>query len=95
MKTPTLIVRLAGLYLLARGSITLIEIRQAQSFGIGAQQQSIVSNIQLYAIVGLIVGIVATLFAGWLARLLTFDSEPKKEEVDLTARLLKQRDEEA
>ena len=99
MKTPTLIVRLAGLYLLIGCSLNLMQIRQAQSLagpnGIGVQQQSIMSNMQLSAVVGLIAGIAAALFAGPLARLLTFDSEPRKEELDLSDRFLRTKNDEA
>ena len=54
-----------------------------------------VSHLQTYAIIGLIVGIAATAFAGPLARLLTFDSERKKGDADLGDQLLKQKDENA
>lgn len=84
MKTPTLIVRLVGLYLIVSCSVNLIQIQKVQSFagsiGFGVQQQSVVSNIQSYAIVGLLVGLVMGTFAGSLARLLTFDSGSSRDE---------------
>jgi len=99
MKTPTLIVRLIGLYLIAACGIGLIQIGHMHSLagpvGIGAQQETVISNWQTYAIIGLIVGIAATASAGPLARLLTFDSESKKEDPDPADRLLKKKDENA
>ena len=90
MKTPTLIVRLVGLYLLASCSINLLQIHRAHSLlgssGFGLQQESIVSDMQLYSIFGLIVGGAATWLAGPAARLLTFDSASN--EMDLSERLL-------
>jgi hypothetical protein len=92
-------VRLIGLYLIAACGIGLIQIGQVQSLtsptGLGTQQQTVVSHLQTYAIIGLIVGIAATAFAGPLARLLTFDSERKKGDADLGDQLLKQKDENA
>jgi len=97
MKTPTLIVRLVGLYLLVSCSINLVQIHRAQSLlgsnGFGPQQESIVSDMQLYSIFGLIVGAAATWLAGPAARLLTFDSAPN--EMDLSERLLQPEKEEA
>lgn len=95
MKTPTLIVRLIGLYLVAACGIGLIQIEHVHSvagpIGIGTQQQTVISNLQTYAIIGLIVGIAATAFAGPFARLLTFDSEPKTENADIADQLLKRK----
>ncbi|HSY52888.1 MAG TPA: hypothetical protein VK785_00485 [Opitutaceae bacterium] len=91
MQTPTLIVRLAGLYLLANCSIALLQIHQmGERAGFG-----MILNIQIYAILGLVVGIAASLFAGPLANLLTFDSEPKTRKDDFTDRLLERKDEKA
>ena len=79
MKTPTLIVRLVGMYLVVCSTINLTQIHQANvmagSGGFGAQQQGVISNIQFYSIGGLIVGLMASIFAGRLAKLLTFDSD--------------------
>jgi hypothetical protein len=96
MKTPTLIVRLLGLYLILACGIGLIQIGRVHSLsgpiGIAAQQQTVISNLQTYAIIGLLVGIAATAFAGPLARLLTFDSEPKAERTEIADQLLKNKD---
>ena len=79
MKTPTLIVRLVGLYLLAGCSVLLFQIHKLQAQSVpNASQNDALANSSLYAWLGLVAGVVATLFAGPLARLLTFDSEPKK-----------------
>ena len=85
MKTPTLIVRLVGLYLLVNSAIALVQIHQVQAMGpIGAAQQSTLGNISAYSILGLVVGIAGTLFAGPLARLLTFDAKPRVSQADVT-----------
>lgn len=89
MKTPILIVRLVGLYLIFSRAMTLAQIHQAYSLAgsdsFGVQQESVVLNMQIYSILGLLVGIVATLFSGSVARLLTFNSKPKED--DLSQRL--------
>lgn len=78
MKTPTLIVRLAGLYLLVNCAITLIQVHRVQSAGpIGDAQAATISDIQTYAILGVLVGLAGTVFAGALARLLTLDAESR------------------
>lgn len=76
MKTPTLIVRLAGLYLIVQSSLTLIQVRKikAMSGGMVTAQDQLVGDIWIYAIAGLVIGLLGTLFAGALARLLTFDA---------------------
>ncbi len=77
MKTPTLIVRLAGLYLLANGSISLIQISQSvpaeARFG-GAGAMTMISTYQMYAVAGVVVGLLGACCAGRVARLLTFDA---------------------
>ena len=79
MKTPTLIVRLVGMYLIVCSTMNLIQIHQANvmatSGGFGADQQGVISNIQLYSVVGLVACLLATIFAGRLAKLLTLDSD--------------------
>lgn len=75
MKTPTLIVRLVGLYLVVQNTIALIQAQKIQSMdGIGLAQQQIVGDIRIYAIAGLLAGLAAAAFAGPLARILTFDA---------------------
>ena len=91
MQTPTIIVRLIGLYLLVNCSIALFQIHQAG--GIGGQENSIIQKIQIYAISGLVIGIAASFFAGPLARLLTFDADPKTANSDVSNKLLDRKDE--
>jgi hypothetical protein len=76
MKIPTLIVRLIGLYLVVRCTITLLQVNKMKALvgRMATAQDQIVGDIWIYAVAGLVVGIVATMFAGVLARLLTFDS---------------------
>lgn len=75
MKTPTLIVRLVGIYLVVQSSMTLLQVQKMKALGgIGSAQNQIVGDIWIYAIAGLVVGLAATAFAGIIARLLTFDS---------------------
>ena len=97
MKTPTLIVRLVGLYLLASCAIGIMQIGQMESLagpvGISTQQQSVVSHMQVYCVFGVIVGLAATVFGGPLARMLTFDSEPREAASDLADQLLKPKNE--
>ena len=92
MKTPTLIVRLVGLYLMVNASLTLIQLRSVESMGpIGAAQQSTLGNIRIYAVLGLLIGIAGTLFAGPLARLLTFDAKPRMTQAEVTEKLLQRK----
>lgn len=90
MQTPTLIVRLGGLYLLASCSIGLIQLHKVQAiaaqFRMGQQQLS--GDISVYLWIGLVIGLAATAFAGPLARILTFDAAAREPSVDLTERLL-------
>jgi hypothetical protein len=92
MKTPTLIVRLVGLYLLAVCSQALIQIYNLGAMvprgAMNVNQQAMIGNQQVYALVGLVAGIFATLFAGLLARILTFDSEPSQAAGDFTDRMV-------
>lgn len=77
MKTPTLIVRLIGIYLVVQNTGALIQARKVITI-IGdtavVQKQILVTN-QVYLAIGLIVGLIVVVFAGWLARILTFDSK--------------------
>lgn len=90
MQTPTLIVRLGGLYLLASCSIGLIQLQKAQAFAaqFGARQNQMGGDISVYLWMGLVIGLVATAFAGPLARILTFDAAVREPSVDLSERLL-------
>ncbi len=77
MKTPTLIVRLVGLYLLAQNTVALLQVQKLREMGggmggMGLQQNIMVGDIQLYAIIGLLLGLAATAFAGPLARAADF-----------------------
>ena len=76
MKTPTLIVRLVGLYLIVQSTIALLQAQKinAMDRSMGLTQQQIVGDISIYAIAGLLVGLAAAIFAGPLARILTFDA---------------------
>ena len=75
MKTPTLIVRLIGLYMILQNTGTLIQTHKINTMGeIGLAQQQIVGDIWIYAVVGLLIGLAATIMAGRLARVLTFDA---------------------
>lgn len=77
MKTPTLIVRLVGLYLVVHNTIALIQVQKisAMDRSMGLSQQHVVGDIRLYAVIGLLAGLAAARFAGRLARLLTFDAD--------------------
>ncbi len=59
----------------------------AQQFGAG--QLPKVVDFQLYLWIGLVVALGATVFAGPLARLMTFDSEPREPSVDFSDQLLR------
>lgn len=89
MKTPTLIVRLVGLYLLGQGTIVLLQIQKmgAMGAGLGMQRNPALGDVQLYAIIDLFLGLTATVFAGRLARVLTFDSGPGQVSDDVFRRI--------
>lgn len=75
MKTPTLLIRLIGLYLLLQNTAALIQAQKLNTITRNAGLPlQVAGNVQLYAIVGLLVGLGATLFAGAIARILTFDA---------------------
>ncbi|HEY8993171.1 MAG TPA: hypothetical protein VIM71_00680 [Lacunisphaera sp.] len=90
MKTPTIIVRLGGLYLLTTCVVGLLQLNKAQQMAaqFGVNQNQITGDIQLSLWIGLFVGLAATAFAGLLARILTFDAEAREPSVDLSERLL-------
>ncbi len=91
MKTPTLIVRLVSIYLCLSCVGSLMMIHKAVTLGGATITASggIFSEMQVFAWLFLIVGIVGVMFAGPLARLLTFDSEPRVKSEDLSDQLLK------
>lgn len=76
MKTPTLIVRLIGLYLVVQNTFAMFQTQKVSAINrsMGLAQQQIVGDLWTYAIIGLLVGLVTTIFAGRLARILTFDA---------------------
>lgn len=76
MKTPTIIVRLIGLYLIAQNTVALIQAQKlnAMSKAMLAVQNEVAGDIRIYAIAGLLIGLAATLKAGLLAQILTFDA---------------------
>jgi hypothetical protein len=90
MKTPTLIVRLTGLYLLVSNTVGLLQLHKAKAMmgTFGTPQMQLMVDMQLYLWLGLLVGLAATVFAGFLARLLTFDSEPGGGRGDYSERFL-------
>jgi len=90
MKTPTLIVRLVGLYLLTTCSIGLLQLNKAQAMvgQFGGPQNQMIADVGLYLWLGVLGGLGATIFAGPLARLLTFDSEPGEKSPDLSEQFL-------
>ncbi len=91
MKTPTLIVRLLGIYLCVSAIGSLIVIHKAVKIG-GATVTASggpFGEFQVFAWLFLIVGIVGVMFAGPLARVLTFDSEPREKSEDLSDQLLR------
>jgi translation initiation factor 6 (eIF-6) len=113
MKTPTIIVRLIGIYLLTTSTIGLIQISRQEAVQEAMQQQiqqtirqqtaglphvqmqstqmsenPLIGEIQIYSWIGIVVGLTAIAAAGFLARLLTFDAEPKKNNPSLRDQLL-------
>ena len=90
MKTSTLIVRLVGLYLLVSFTVAIIELQKmtANIPSIQFGQLPVLGNFRAYSWIGIIVGLAATIFAGPLAHVLTFDSEPRERHSDLSDSLL-------
>jgi hypothetical protein len=82
MKTPTLIVRLLGIYLICSYGLGLLQLSTMNTTVLdqnGARvSPPFVEHIAIAYIVGIVTGVAATAFAGPLARLLTFDSEPNR-----------------
>ena len=71
MKTPTLIVRLAGIYLLVNALFALFSLTQVPVPDGGAMKYSCAS--------GAFLGLMVTRYAGWFAKILTFDAEDAPE----------------
>jgi hypothetical protein len=97
MKTPTLIVRLVGLYLLLNGVIALLQVQKMEAMqvtlpGMPVQQNGVFGDVQLYAGISVFAGLALAVFAGRLAELLTFDSSPREKAVDLSDQLLGRKD---
>jgi hypothetical protein len=87
METCTLLVRLAGLFLFGKSWMVLHTIFQAKPLMesmMGGNKAAMAMNpafqqfamTQGYAIAGFLIGLTAIIFAGPLARLLTFDAKP-------------------
>jgi len=73
MKTPTLIVRLLGIYLIYSEIFTLWQLGHVAKVPPGTEDPALFFRI--YVLAGLFVGVISVVFAGRLARLLTFDAE--------------------
>jgi len=77
MKTPTLIVRLIGLSMVVQNTLALIQAQKFNAMAGGVMapmQQQVVGDIRIYAVACLLLGMAATIYAGGLARVLTFDA---------------------
>lgn len=98
MKICTLIVRLVGITLLVRSLIALIEVSnlrgnmQAMQTKFGGASLSMggldmsgqITRMHFYIILGIVAGLVCTVLAPHIARLLTFDA-PEDKAVEPTA----------
>ncbi len=73
MKICTLIVRLLGLSLVFTSGAALYQLQRAKSM-MGGLGNPFSGDIVAITVVQLIIGLVAAIFAGKLARLLTFDA---------------------
>jgi len=89
MKICTLIVRLVGLALVVRSITALIELsslsgRMQAGFGgaslriTGMDPSGQITRMYIYIAFGILAGLVCTVFAPWVARLLTFDAPEDK-----------------
>ena len=88
MKTPTIIVRLIGLYLMSTCSIALFQIHEMSAMS-GEMQNPTLNTIETYSVLGLIVGLSVSAFAGPIARILTFDAEPGGPRNDFSDQMLR------
>lgn len=81
MKTPTLIVRLVGFYLIVKCSLILMQVREAEtavpSFGIELAGPML-SSLHFQSAMGLLAGLLIARFSGLLARWLTFDARSRQ-----------------
>lgn len=72
MKICTLIVRLIGLYLFIAPLIALFQVyRMNDAMG---GMRSLPGNVTVILVLEIVVGLLAAIFAGKVARLLTFDA---------------------
>lgn len=80
MKIITFIIRLGGLYFLYQGIFAVVqlhgrqELQAAANGGAVSQLEGVAAALYVQAWAAALVGLVAVLFAGRLARLLTFDA---------------------
>jgi NhaP-type Na+/H+ or K+/H+ antiporter len=74
MKTPTLIVRLAGIYLLVNAFFALFSLTQ-----VPVPDGSALGLFKYSCAFGACIGLVVTRYAGWFAKILTFDAEDAPE----------------
>ena len=90
MKTPTLIVRLVGLYMVTTSTVGLLQLQKARAMAghMGGSQNQVLGDMQLYLWFGFLIGLGATVFAGRLAHILTLDSEPQRQRQELSDQLL-------
>ena len=97
MRTPTLIVRLVGLYLLVTCVYSLYSLAQVPIPEAGTASRQVLSvnnavsvpgpdagavfqyvqRVKYLHAFGACAGLVVARFAGWFARILTFDAEPR------------------
>ena len=93
MKTPTIIVRLIGIYMLTTSIMALVQLGRFTTAmpmlpGVNVQQNQMIGDFQIYAWIGIVIGLAATTFAGFLAKLLTFDADSRVGHDDLSGRFL-------
>ena len=74
MKTPTLIVRLAGIYLLVNAFFALFSLTQ-----VPVPDGSALGVFNYSCAFGACLGLVVTRYAGWFAKILTFDAQDEPE----------------
>lgn len=92
MQVCVLIVRLIGLYLLLSNLAALLQLLRMKShIGAAALSSALSGDVIVIASIGALLALVATLFAGRLVLLLTFDANDSSsaDRGDLIERLLK------
>ena len=77
MRTSTLIVRLAGIYVFVQGLFALFNLAQVPVSDSGAVLDPIKAVKYLVAF-GTCLGLVVARYAGWFAKILTFDAVDKR-----------------